>query len=183
MTPPQWERLKDIVASALELETGARAAFLAEACGDDTALRQEAESILSQTPDRFDLCVDRLTSARSVAERLTGRRVGAYQIVEEIGRGGMGAVYLARRADEQFQKQVAIKVLKRGTDTDEVLRRFRAERQILARLEHPNIARLLDAGTTEDELPYFVMEYVAGERITDFCAARGLRVRERVELC
>ena len=94
----------------------------------------------------------------------------------------MGAVYLARRADETFEKQVAIKILKRGTDTDEVLRRFRAERQILARLEHPNIARLLDAGTTVDGLPYFVMERIEGVPITDFCNERGLKSEERVRL-
>src|SRR5437660_3288985 len=97
-----------------------------------------------------------------------GRRVGAYAIVRELGHGGMGAVYLAERADGAFEKQVAIKVLKRGTDTDEVLRRFSGERQILARLTHPNIAGLLDAGTTDDGLPYFVMDYVAGKPITKY---------------
>ena len=103
-------------------------------------------------------------------------------IVREVGRGGMGAVYLAARADQEFKKDVAIKLLKRGTDTDEVLRRFRAEREILARLEHPNIARLFDGGTTEEGLPYFVMEYIAGIPVTDFCLTRNLSLEERLRL-
>jgi serine/threonine protein kinase len=157
--------------------------LVARTCGDDTSLRREVESMLQQSGERIDRCVDRLSEERDPGgESLRGTRLGAYEIVREIGRGGMGAVYLARRADDEFEKLVAIKLLKRGTDTDEVLRRFRAERQILARLEHPNIARMLDAGTTDDELPYFVMEYVVGDRITDFCSARTLRVRERIEL-
>jgi serine/threonine protein kinase len=94
----------------------------------------------------------------------------------------MGAVYLAKRADGQFEKEVAIKLLKRGTDTDEILRRFQAERRILARLDHRNIARLLDAGTTDDGLPYFVMEYVAGIPITDYVREWQLSVAQRLQL-
>src|SRR4030095_15493579 len=101
---------------------------------------------------------------------------------KELGRGGMGAVYLAERADGQFEKRVAIKVLKRGTDTDEVLRRFRIERQILANLEHPNITRLLDGGTTEDGLPYFVMEFIEGTPITKFVQREKIDLRGRLEL-
>ena len=108
--------------------------------------------------------------------------MGVYAVIRELGRGGMGAVYLAERADGEFEKQVAIKLLKRGTDTDEVLRRFRAEREILARLEHPFIARLFDGGTSEDGLPYFVMEYVAGSPVTEFCAANALSVADRLRL-
>ncbi|HEY0369040.1 MAG TPA: serine/threonine-protein kinase, partial [Chthoniobacterales bacterium] len=103
-------------------------------------------------------------------------------IVRELGRGGMGTVWLARRADAQFEKLVAIKLLKRGTDTDEVLRRFHDERRILARLDHPNIARLFDAGTTDDGLPYFVMEYVEGARLTDYCFTENLSLGARVAL-
>src|SRR5204862_555765 len=105
-----------------------------------------------------------------------------YVIVKELGRGGMGAVYLAERADGQFQKLVAIKILKRGTDTDEVLRRFRIERQILANLEHPNITRLLDAGTTTDGLPYFAMEFIAGTPITRFVQREDVDLRGRLKL-
>ena len=183
MTPETWQRVKAVVADAAELDGDERAQFVSRACADDTALRREVESVLAHSGDRFDRAADAIgDAAASTDDGFAGIRIGAYEIVREIGRGGMGAVYLARRADEEFEKLVAIKLLKRGTDTDEVLRRFRAERQILARLEHPNIAHLLDAGTTDDDLPYFVMEYVAGERITDFCATRQLSVRERVEL-
>jgi eukaryotic-like serine/threonine-protein kinase len=108
--------------------------------------------------------------------------MSAYAVVNELGRGGMGAVYLAQRADGQFEKRVAIKVLKRGTDTDEVLRRFRIERQILANLEHPNITRLLDAGTTTDGLPYFVMEFVEGTPITKFVQCKNMDLRGRLQL-
>ncbi|HEX4629682.1 MAG TPA: serine/threonine-protein kinase [Chthoniobacterales bacterium] len=111
-----------------------------------------------------------------------GRRIGNYELIRELGRGGMGTVWLARRADRQFEKLVAIKLLKRGTDTDEVLRRFQTERQILARLEHPNIARLLDGGVTDDDLPYFVMEYVDGRPITEFCRDHALTIEERLRL-
>lgn len=112
----------------------------------------------------------------------SGRRIGAYAIVREIGRGGMGAVYLARRADGVFDKQVAVKVLKRGTDTDEVLRRFLAERQILARLEHPAIVRVIDAGTTDEGLPYLAMDYVEGVPIVEYARAHQLSIAHRLTL-
>jgi serine/threonine protein kinase len=113
---------------------------------------------------------------------LIGLEIGHYKIVRELGRGGMGDVFLAQRADGEFEKQVAIKIVKRGMDTESILRRFMMERQILANLEHPNIARFLDGGTTEDGLPYFVMEYVEGEPITDYCDAHRLNTTERVRL-
>ena len=186
MDPERWQHIKRVVADALELEPAQRAAFVQSECGDDTQLRTDVESLLEGSGERIETFADELDTSlrahgREEATR-AGDRLGAYEIVREIGRGGMGAVYLARRADEQFEKQVAIKILKRGTDTDEVLRRFRAERQILARLDHPNIARLLDAGTTDDGLPYFVMEHVEGARITDYCSANELSVRARLEL-
>ncbi len=107
----------------------------------------------------------------------------AYQLMRELGRGGMGTVWLARRADQHFEKLVAIKLLKRGTDTDEVLTRFHAEtQQVLARLDHPNIARLLDAGTTDDNLPYFVMEYVDGAHLTNFAREKKLSLGECLSL-
>jgi hypothetical protein len=111
-----------------------------------------------------------------------GTMVGPYRIVREIGRGGMGAVYLAERTDGQFHKQVAVKLIKRGMDTTAVLRRFRDERQILADLEHPNIARLLDAGTTDDGRPYFLMEYVDGLPIDRYCDDRRLTIEQRLHL-
>ena len=185
MTPELWERAKAVAADAAELDPAARDAYVAGACGTDTLLRREVESLMANLGDRFDRAADdiaRRSGARDGDGEALSSRLGVYEVEREIGRGGMGAVYLARRADKEFEQQVAIKVLKRGTDTDEVLRRFRAERQILARLEHPNIARLIDGGTTPDGLPYFVMEYVEGLPITDFARARNLRNRERVEL-
>ena len=183
LTPQRWERVKSVVADALEVPDDARRAFVDEACADDTAVFREVESMLAFSASKLDACVEELAEAReSRPDAVAGERIGAYELIREVGRGGMGAVYLARRADAEYNKEVAIKLLKRGTDTDEVLRRFRAEREILARLDHPNIARLLDGGTTQDGLPYFVMEYVVGARITDYCFARNLNIRERIEL-
>jgi serine/threonine protein kinase/tetratricopeptide (TPR) repeat protein len=115
-------------------------------------------------------------------DTLIGRRVGAYRLVREIGRGGMGAVYLGVRADNEFQKRVAVKLIKRGMDTDFILSRFRRERQILASLDHPHIARLLDGGTTEEGRPYFVMEYIDGQPLYRYCDARQLSITERLGL-
>ncbi len=184
MTPARWQKIKAVVGDALERsDAGERAVFLTATCARDPALRLEVESLLEHSSDSLEDCANDLGLGRAdFEESLAGRRLGAYRIVRELGRGGMGAVYLAQRADEEFEKEVAIKLLKRGTDTDEVLRRFRSEREILARLEHPNIARLLDAGTSEDGLPYFVMEYVAGARVTDYCFAQNLSVHGKVHL-
>ncbi len=113
---------------------------------------------------------------------MIGRRLGAYRIEREIGRGGMGAVYEAVRVDKEFNKRVAIKLVKRGMDTDFILRRFRKERQILAALDHPHIARLLDGGTTDDGLPYFVMEYIEGQPLYHYCDAHQLNIAERLKL-
>lgn len=191
MHPRRWERLKLVFADAMERDTPSeRTAFIHDSCADDTTLRLEAESMVAQaeallreSEDPFEECSNNAASTlRRDDPTLIGTRMGAYEIVGEIGRGGMGTVYLAERADGQFQKQVAIKVLKRGTDTDEVLHRFSIERHILARLDHPNIARLLDAGTSNDGLPYFVMEYVVGEPVTRFLLHHVRSIRERLEL-
>lgn len=115
-------------------------------------------------------------------EDLAGKNVGPFRVVRPIGSGGMGIVYLAERSDDQFEQRVALKVIKRGLDSSDILRRFQAERQILARLEHPNIARLIDGGVTEDGLPYFSLEYVEGSPIDDYCDHRRLTVDERLRL-
>ncbi|MFN2476030.1 MAG: serine/threonine protein kinase [Chthoniobacterales bacterium] len=185
MTGERWLQLKEILADALEIHDGAtREKFVADACEADTAMRREVELFLAQETDpleKFAAGADASAEIAAAREN-TGRRVGSYELLRELGRGGMGAVYLARRTDGLFEQTVAIKLLKRGTDTDEVLRRFRAEREILARLEHPNIARLLDGGTTTDGLPYFVMEYVEGMRVTDYCFTQNLAIVERLKL-
>jgi eukaryotic-like serine/threonine-protein kinase len=189
--PRRWDRLKTILGEALEQNSSAaRIALVERRCGQDTDLLGEAESLLAEAEallkertDSFEDC------ARNAASTFWqegpprgGQRVGAYVIVRELGRGGMGTVFLAERADGQFEKQVAIKILSRGADTAEILRRFRAERQILARLDHPNIARMLDAGTTDDGLPYFIMDYIVGARVTRFAVAQKLSTRQRLEL-
>jgi serine/threonine protein kinase/TolB-like protein/Flp pilus assembly protein TadD len=182
--PAHWQRLKNILADALE-ETSFedRTAMLRRSCADDTALLREAEKLLAGDTTAFEEFADLAGSRLRSDERdRIGERVGAYAIVKELGRGGMGAVYLAERADGQFEKRVAIKVIKRGTDTDEVLRRFRIERQILANLEHPNITRLLDAGTTTDGLPYFVMEFIEGTPVTHFVQRDNIDLRGRLKL-
>ncbi|HEV2047179.1 MAG TPA: FlgO family outer membrane protein [Chthoniobacterales bacterium] len=181
----QWQRVKTILADALEHPSPEdRTAYLERSCGGDTTLMREVEALLAQSTGNLDELAANtpMAFARAAPAQPSGRRIGTYEIVRELGRGGMGAVYLAKRADGQFEKEVAIKLLKRGTDTDEILRRFQSERRILARLDHPNIARLLDAGTTDDGLPYFVMEYVVGERITDFVRERKLPIADRLAL-
>jgi eukaryotic-like serine/threonine-protein kinase len=191
LDPKQWQRLKTIVADALE-QTGPadRPGFVRRSCrGDEELLRNaesllaEAEALLAESDDPFEQCAENATRTLwSEDPSALGKRVGAYTLIREIGRGGMGTVYLAYRADGAFEKQVAIKVLKRGTDTDEVLARFDAERRILARLDHPHIARLLDAGSTADGLPYFVMEYVEGQTVTRYVRAQRVGIRERLAL-
>jgi serine/threonine protein kinase len=189
--PQRWDHLKTILGEALEENSSAaRIALVEKRCGHDTDLLEEAESLLAEAEallrnrtDSFEDCAQKAASTFwQEGPPRGGERVGAYVIVRELGRGGMGTVFLAERADGQFEKQVAIKILNRGADTAEILRRFRAERQILARLDHPNIARLLDAGTTDDGLPYFIMDYIVGAPATRFAVAQKLSTRQRLEL-
>jgi eukaryotic-like serine/threonine-protein kinase len=189
--PQRWDRLKTILGEALEQNSSAaRIALVETRCGQDTDLLEEAESLLAEAEallnertDSFEECAQNAASTFwQEGPPRGGQRVGAYVIVRELGHGGMGTVYLAERADGQFEKQVAIKILNRGADTAEILRRFREERQILARLDHPNIARLLDAGTTDDGLPYFIMDYIVGAPVTRFAIAQRLSTRHRLEL-
>ncbi len=186
MSPERYQQVKQLFQSALELEPEKRAAFLAEACARDDDLRAEVESLLASHKGAESfiempaLAGAPTLPAEEITDPMVGRRIGSYRLIRELGHGGMGAVYLAVRADEQFQKRVAIKLVKRGLDTD--LQRFRNERQILASLDHPNIARLLDGGTTEDGLPYFVMEYVEGQPLVEYCDQRKLSTAERLKL-
>ncbi len=181
-------RLKEIFHSARELQSSEREAFLTAACGSDDELRREIDALLESDHAADDFIAD--LPGRLVVDAFggspdpsdAGRMIGQYKLLECIGSGGMGAVYLAERADQQFQMQVAIKLIKRGMDTDSVLRRFQQERQILASLEHPNIARLLDGGTTEDGVPYFVMEYIEGHRIDRYAEEHQLSINQRLEL-
>src|SRR4051812_22590220 len=183
VTPERWQTIKNILARALEIENSAeRAAFVEAECGDDKDLVARVNSLLSQPTEGFDSFAENYGAASDEPSAPANWRLGAYELLRQIGRGGVGSVLLARRADEPFEKLVAIKMVERGTDTDEVLGRFRRERKILARLEHPNIARLLDGGVTDDDLPYFVMEYVEGQPVTDFCRDQPLSVEQRLRL-
>src|SRR6266567_1512810 len=191
MDSHRWQRLKVILAEALEQESpAARTALVGLSCGNDAdllheieSLLAEAEPLLGETADELEECADNFAAAlpREDASEI-GKRVGAYVIIREIGQGGMGTVYLAARADGYFEKQVAIKLLKRGVANEEVLRRFRSEHEVLARLDHPNIARLIDAGTTDDGLPYFVMEYIDGIAITRFLDEKQEGLAARLNL-
>jgi serine/threonine protein kinase/tetratricopeptide (TPR) repeat protein len=184
VTPERWQQIKAVLDGALEREGSERAVFLVESCRGDDELRREVESFAASETEIGDFIETPVFRIRleEVEPLAVGQRVGAYRIVREIGRGGMGAVYLAERADREFEQRVAIKLVRRGMDTDEIVRRFRSERQILAHLDHPNIGKLFDGGTTEDGRPYFVMEYVEGRPIDDYCDDRKLPVRARLEL-
>ncbi|MGC4051415.1 MAG: serine/threonine-protein kinase [Paludibaculum sp.] len=183
MNSERWRLIEGIFAEAVECPAAERSNFLDQACGADIELRRELESLLACDAPEHQLI--ELPSAMPELEddtELAGRRVGPYRLIRLIGHGGMGAVYLGVRDDDQYQKQVAIKLLKRGMDTEFLLGQFRQERQILANLEHPFIARLMDGGATEDGLPYFVMEYVDGIPITQYANDNGLSVLERLRL-
>ncbi len=185
MNPERWKRVKQLLDEALAVKSGERAALLERACAGDPQLRQEVESLVAsheQAGTDF-LKAPAVDLAAVVSNGLrSGRRIGVYEIVAEIGHGGMGEVYRAVRADGQYTKDVAVKLVRVGHDTNSMLERFRNERQILASLDHPNIARLLDGGTTDDGVPYLVMELIEGQPIDAYCDAHKLSVSERLLL-
>jgi len=181
----RWQRLEELFSAAIEQEPSRRAAFVAEAAGEDGDLREE---VLAMLAAHDQTAVDGLEAwlaaqvAPSPEGGLEGTTIGTYRLLTRLGEGGMGQVFLAERADGQFQQAVALKVLRAGRDDPAWVARFRTEREILARLEHPNVARLLDGGVTERGLPYLVMEVVRGEPVTDHCDRLRLGVRERLRL-
>ncbi len=184
-------RIDEVFGAALDLPPQRRTQFLNEACGDEVELREAVESLLhaseesdpwlqtggAQKGNLFDALVSDV-GAEDALE--AGCRIDRYRVIRELGRGGMAVVYLAERADGRYQQEVALKVLKRGLDTEEVIRRFHQERQILASLDHPAIARLLDGGSTRDGRPFLVMEAVDGQPIDRYCDQRRLRIEERL---
>jgi eukaryotic-like serine/threonine-protein kinase len=188
LTPEHWKKVEDVFESALQRPPSERSAYVQAACGNDESLRHQVETLLLSLEraggfmEASALGVNLTDTVVEETPSLIGKRLGSYRIVKEIGRGGMGSVYLATRADDEFQKRVAIKLIKRGMDTDFIVKRFRNERQILAGLDHQHIARLLDGGTTDDGLPYFVMEYVEGEPLYRYCDERKLPIAERLRL-
>ncbi len=191
-----WARVARILDQILDAaDASDRESILQEQCGDDSKLRQEVEALLAAAQDQEDILDQPLGEgtpdllaglASDLGETLdtdqAGRTIDRYRLVEVLGRGGMGIVYLAERADEHFEKSVALKLIPRGLETPEKERRFLIERQILAHLEHPGIARLLDGGVTDEGFPYLVMEHIDGEPIDEFCRHRSLSVRDRLEL-
>ncbi len=187
MTDDPLDRVRDIYFGALEVSDEDRDAFLTEKCAGDASLRAEIESLLGFAPQAHEfletpiLCEhDELLGAIPTEVSDVGMRVGPYRLVSELGSGGMGTVWCAERDDDEFEREVAVKLIKRGMDTDEILRRFHNERQLLASLEHPHIARLLNGGRTEDGRPYLAMERVDGVRIDEYCVSRS--VRERLDV-
>jgi non-specific serine/threonine protein kinase/serine/threonine-protein kinase len=188
MIPARWSDVKEKLQLALEMGPAEQAAYLDDLEATDPEMRREVESLLAshdQVGDTFlNAPAHELTESDSDSHRSTmiGRRIGAYRIVDWIGAGGMGEVYRAARADEQFEKQAALKLVRTGPDCAFVIGRFKKERQILAGLDHPNIARLFDGGTTEDGVPYFVMELIEGQPIDEYCDAHSLSINERLAL-
>jgi hypothetical protein len=188
----RWQRVSAIFDEAVDVAQNMRAALLDRLCGDDVILRGDVEMLLAAdvAATDFDRGVDFARGAvaadwaenEDIESVRAGDRVGPWRLIEELGRGGMGVVWLAERADGQFEQRAALKLIKRGMDSEGVLARFLRERQILARLEHPHIARLLDGGIAADGRPYFAMEYVAGEPLLRYCAERGLKLEERISL-
>jgi eukaryotic-like serine/threonine-protein kinase len=177
VTSGRWQEIKDLFGEALELDAAGRAALLDQACEGDQSLRREVESLLAASESAADQA-----EPAPAPDRMIGRRLGAYEILKLIGSGGMAAVYLAIRADDQYRKRVAIKIIHPGLEKEAVCRRFRNERQTLATLDHPNIVKLLDGGSTEEGLPYLVMDYVEGRPIDDYCDRHKLSIEGRLRL-
>jgi len=181
--PEKWDQVKELFALALEQDPEERSNFLQQACAGDDSLRTEIESLLSSFDGATTFLED--CPAADLSERsgaVTGRRIGAYRILRKIGQGGMAVVYLGERADQSYRKQVAIKMVNPGMDTEQILHRFRNERQTLAALDHSNIVKLLDGGSSEDGSPYLVMEYVEGLPVDQYCDLNQLPIAERLRL-
>lgn len=207
MTPERWAHVRQLFDNALERPRGERDAYLASACAGDAALRQEVETLLASYDDSTKFLAEPvarleqtliskavLDSGSSLfsdtmvyrgedaADYEPGYRLGQFRLERRIGKGGMGAVYEATRCDEEYEQRVAVKLVRRGMDSHEILRRFRLERQMLAGLNHPNIARLIDGGSTPDGLPYLVMEYVEGTPIDKYCEQNRVSITDRLKL-
>jgi eukaryotic-like serine/threonine-protein kinase len=189
MKTEDWQKVNEIVLDALELDVEERQEFIKKCCAGAPEIRDRVESLLAAEAE-----AEKFFSAAAVTnyasffdegddqEALAGQEIGNYRIIRELASGGMGAVYLAERADGKFEQKVALKLLRREMNTASLRRRFEQERAILASLEHPNIARLLDAGTTDDKIPFLAMEYVEGLSIDDYCHQNSLDLNARLDL-
>lgn len=186
----RWARIRALFDAACELPVDQREAYLARECSEDEALREDVAALLAadeRAAERLGHAVrsaahDAADAAEARALPWEGRRIGPWRLVRELGHGGMGTVYLAERVDGAFTQQVALKLIRRGMDSEQILHRFEGERQILARLEHPSIARLVDGGLTSDGAPWFAMELVEGDPIDRYCTAHKLDVEARLRL-
>src|SRR6266436_10327604 len=190
MNSDRWRGIEALFAELVGEPLELRASLLKKRTGGDEELRQEVASLLEcDCPSDQSLqgAVGRVAAAAFRTEAVEGERLGSYRLVRKIGQGGMGTVYLAVRADDQYQKQVAVKFISRGAESGQSIERFRRERQILASLEHPYIARLLDGGSARlegfpDDTPYFVMEYVEGQPVHAYSKEKELGLAERCQL-
>jgi serine/threonine protein kinase len=181
----EWDRIQEIFMQAADMRPSERADFLDRICADDSEVRMEIESLLrADATGESAVCAAIESEVASMLNEssLVNARLGAYRLLKEIGRGGMGTVYLAERDDGQFRKQVAVKMVRPGMDTEFILARFRRERQVLARFDHPNIGRLLDGGTSTNGAPYLVMEFIDGDWITRYCESKSLGVEQKLLL-
>jgi len=189
---PSRERFREIDAifdAALDLEPHERDAFITQRCGDDVGLRGEVRALLdahTRSGDFLEAPAVQLGAALLEEPSIPDQpvapvRAGPFRIVREIGRGGMGVVYLAARAGAEFEQRVALKVIRQANRGADVVRRFLEERRILALLEHPGIARLIDGGVTDQGDPYFAMELVDGEPIDTYCNSRQLAIEQRLD--
>ncbi len=187
MTPQRWRQVQSLFHDLLAMPVDDRVAVLEEACGDDQELHDQVHSMLvadvaAEAKDAAAAVVAKAFEAHDRPDPEVVRRFGPYRVLRQLGRGGMGTVFLAERDDGQFRQQVAIKLVHPGLDDEQILCRLRQERQILAALEHPCIARLLDGGVTEDGRPYFVMEHVRGEPLDVYCDRHRLTIQARLRL-
>ncbi|HEX7836448.1 MAG TPA: protein kinase [Kofleriaceae bacterium] len=187
MDAERWRRLEALFDRALELPEAERSGFLDEACAGDPELHGELKALLANAPTagaslRKVVAAEVQSLAKAAVTAQVGRRIGRFRLLELLGEGGMGAVYLAERDNAQFSQRAAIKILSRAVGSPEAIARFRDERQILAALEHPHIVRLLDGGSTDDGQPYLVMEHIEGTAITRYADRHQLSVRARIEL-
>jgi serine/threonine protein kinase len=186
MTSGRWMLIQDIFHEAMERSPGDRLEYLDEACAGDAELSREVRSLLAHEPKSGNVLeaavADAVRKLPPYSAQYAGMRLGPYELVREISRGGMGVVYLAVRNGRDYFQIVAIKLLRAGFDSASMVTRFLHERQILANLNHPNIAAILDGGSTTDGLPYIVMEHIEGEPISEYCKRRKLSVRERLIL-
>lgn len=195
MNATEWKKVRELFESALELAEVARTPWLKAACAGDVQLQKQVQELLDADAEQQLQALTSIegiapellvaiteTNEADAAQALIGSRLGAWRLTREIGRGGMGAVYLAERDDGAYQQQAAIKLIRAGWDSDALMQRFRAERQILAGLNHPNIASLLDGGLSREGKPFLVLEYVQGVEFASYCNQHNLGINARLRL-